>query len=112
MLNEQIEARMIKLGLQLSEPCIDMEIISSLGDHSKNKQNYLLLLGKSGRVYTYDDCLFEKYLLQQSQSRSATSLPKEAMLKIPFVDSHITVARFFTNNSCSPYASDEVKLKA
>lgn len=107
LLNEQIEARMIKLGLQLSEPCIDMEIISSLGDHSKNKQNYLLLLGKSGRVYTYDDCLFEKYLLQQSQSRSATSLPKEAMLKIPFVDSHITVARFFTNNSCSPYASDE-----
>ncbi|XP_038904808.1 uncharacterized protein LOC120091069 isoform X2 [Benincasa hispida] len=107
LLNEQIEARMIKLGLQLSEPCVDMEIFSSLSDHNKNKQHHLLLLGKSGCLYTYDDCLIEKYLLQQLQSRSATSLPKEAMLKIPFVDSHITVARFFTNNSCSLYASDE-----
>lgn len=108
MLNEQIEARMIKVGLQLSEPCVDMDIISSLSDHSKNKQDYLLLLGKSGCVYTYDDFLIEKYLLQQCQSRTAASLPKEARLKIPFVDSHITVARFFTNNSCSLYASDEV----
>lgn len=108
MLNEQTEARMIKLGLQLSEPCIDMAIISSLNDHSKNKQDYLLLLGKSGCIYAYDDCMIEKYLLQQSQSRSATSLPKEAMLKIPFVDSIITVARFFINNSSSLYASDEV----
>ncbi|KAG7015851.1 Syntaxin-binding protein 5, partial [Cucurbita argyrosperma subsp. argyrosperma] len=107
LLNEQIEARMIKVGLQLSEPCVDMDIISSLSDHSKNKQDYLLLLGKSGCVYTYDDCLIEKYLLQQCQSRTAASLPKEARLKIPFVDSHITVARFFTNNSCSLYASDE-----
>ncbi|XP_023552249.1 uncharacterized protein LOC111809973 isoform X2 [Cucurbita pepo subsp. pepo] len=107
LLNEQIEARMIKVGLQLSEPCVDMDIISSLSDHSKNKQDYLLLLGKSGCVYTYDDFLIEKYLLQQCQSRTAASLPKEARLKIPFVDSHITVARFFTNNSCSLYASDE-----
>ncbi|XP_008448470.2 uncharacterized protein LOC103490647 isoform X2 [Cucumis melo] len=107
LLNEQIESRMIKLGLQLSEPSIDMEIISSSSDHNKNKQDCLLLLGKSGCVYTYDDCLIEKYLLQQSQSRSANSLPKEAMLKIPFIDSHITVANFFTNISCSPYASDE-----
>ncbi|XP_022145409.1 uncharacterized protein LOC111014861 isoform X2 [Momordica charantia] len=107
LLNEQTEARMIKLGLQLSEPCIDMAIISSLNDHSKNKQDYLLLLGKSGCIYAYDDCMIDKYLLQQSQSRSATSLPKEAMLKIPFVDSIITVARFFINNSSSLYASDE-----
>ncbi|XP_022941599.1 uncharacterized protein LOC111446607 [Cucurbita moschata] len=107
LLNEQIEARMIKLGLQLSEACIDMEIISSLSDQSKNKQDYLLLLGKSGCVYAYDNCLIEKYLLQQCQSRSATSLPKEAMLKIPLLGSNITVARFFTNNSCSLHPPDE-----
>lgn len=96
LLNEHIETRMIKLGLYLPEPCIDIEIISSSFDQSKHKQDILVLIGKSGHIYVYDDCLIEKYLLQ-SQSKSSPSLPKEVMVKMPFADSSITVAKFITN---------------
>ncbi|KAJ6305198.1 hypothetical protein OIU78_020689 [Salix suchowensis] len=96
LLNEHIETRMVKLGLYLPEPCIDMEIISSSFEQSKNKQDILVLIGKSGRIYVYDDCLIGKYLLQ-SQSKSSPSLPKEVMVKMPFADSSITVTKFITN---------------
>ncbi|GMY11090.1 isoform 2 of syntaxin-binding protein 5 [Fagus crenata] len=105
LLNEQTESRTIKLGLHLPETCIDMEIISS-SDQSKHKQDFLLLLGKSGHVYAYDDCLIEKYLLQ-CQSRSPPSLPKEIMLKMPFTDSSITIAKFITDNQCMISPADE-----
>eukprot|EP00258_Populus_trichocarpa_P041917 XP_024457936.1 uncharacterized protein LOC7492127 isoform X2 [Populus trichocarpa] len=96
LLNEHIETRMIKLGLYLPEPCIDIEIISSSFDQSKHKQDILVVIGKSGHIYVYDDCLIEKYLLQ-SQSKISPSLPKEVMVKMPFADSSITVAKFITN---------------
>ncbi|KAM3709989.1 hypothetical protein ACJW31_02G216300 [Castanea mollissima] len=105
LLNEHTESRTIKLGLHLPEACIDMEIISS-SEQSKHKQDCLLLLGISGHVYAYDDCLIEKYLLQ-CQSRSPPSLPKELMLKMPFVDSSITIAKFITDNQCMISPADE-----
>ncbi|CAL9228137.1 unnamed protein product [Arabidopsis halleri] len=98
LLNEQTETRMIKLGLHVSEPCADMEmIIADVNEQSKHKQDYLFVLGKSGRVYAYDDYMIEKYLIQ-SQSKSSPSLPKETVVKLPFSDSSsITVGKFLTN---------------
>ncbi|XP_020218072.1 uncharacterized protein LOC109801420 [Cajanus cajan] len=96
LLNEHTESRTIKMGLNLSECCIDMEIIST---SSKHRQNYFILLGKSGHVYLYDDNLIERYLLQsQSNSKSTTSLPKEVVVKLPLADSSITTAKFISNN--------------
>ncbi|CAL5366047.1 unnamed protein product [Camellia sinensis] len=106
VLNEHTESRTIKLGLHLPEPCVDMEIISSSNEKSKHKQDAFLLLGKSGHVYAYDDCAIEKYLLQ-CQSRTPPSLPKEIMVKLPFADSSITVAKFITDNPYSLCSSDE-----
>ncbi|KAL7231198.1 hypothetical protein ACSBR2_009461 [Camellia fascicularis] len=106
VLNEHTESRTIKLGLHLPEPCVDMEIISSSNGKSKHKQDAFLLLGKSGHVYAYDDCAIEKYLLQ-CQSRTPPSLPKEIMVKLPFADSSITVAKFVTDNPYSLCSSDE-----
>ncbi|XP_068468684.1 lethal(2) giant larvae protein homolog SRO77 [Phaseolus vulgaris] len=94
LLNEHTESRTIKMGLHLSEGSIDMEIIST---SSKQRQNYLILLGKSGNVYLYDDNLIERYLLQ-SQSKSTPSLPKEVFVKLPLADSRITTAKFISNN--------------
>ncbi|CAB4287974.1 unnamed protein product [Prunus armeniaca] len=106
LLNEHTEGRTIKLGLQLPEPCIDMEIVSSLSEQSKHKQDCFLLLGNSGNLYAYDDCLIEKYLLQ-SQSKSSPSLPKEDCLLLaksipslfsfetkPKDGTHLNAARF------------------
>ncbi|KAK3224305.1 hypothetical protein Dsin_011330 [Dipteronia sinensis] len=106
VLNEHTESRTIKLALNLSEPCIDMEIISSSSDPSKHKQDTFLLLGKSGHVYAYDDCQIERYLLQY-QTRSPPSLPKEITVKIPFVDSSITAVKLITDSSYMLSSSDE-----
>lgn len=112
LLNEQTETRMIKLGLHVSEPCADMEMIIADGnEQSKHKQDYLFVLGKSGRVYAYDDYMIEKYLIQ-SQSKSPPSLPKETVVKLPFSDSSsITVGKFLTNSSHLLNLSDVVSLK-
>ncbi|KAF3440877.1 hypothetical protein FNV43_RR19163 [Rhamnella rubrinervis] len=106
LLNEHAESRTIKLGLHLPEPCIDMEIISRSSEQSKHKQNLFLSLGKSGHIYAYDDSSIEKYLLQ-CQSRSTSTLPKEVMVKMPYADSSITVAKFITDNPCLLSFADE-----
>ncbi|KAK2657637.1 hypothetical protein Ddye_010689 [Dipteronia dyeriana] len=106
VLNEHTESRTIKLALNLSEPCIDMEIISSSSEPSKHKQDVFLLLGKSGHVYAYDDCQIERYLLQY-QTRSPPSLPKEITVKIPFFDSSITAVKLITDSSYMLSSSDE-----
>ncbi|OVA00628.1 WD40 repeat [Macleaya cordata] len=106
LLNEQTESRMIKLALPLSEPCLDMQIISSTSDQIKHKQDSLLLLLKSGHLCAYDDSLIEKYLLQ-CQTRSPPSLPKQVIVKLPFADSSITAAKFITNDSNPLSAMDE-----
>lgn len=109
LLNEQTESRTIKLGIHLPEPCVDMVIVSSSSEQSKHKQDSFLLLGKSGCMYAYDDYVIEKYLLQ-CQSRSSPSLPKEIMVKLPFSDSSITIAKFITENPNFLNSSDEVIL--
>ncbi|RVW85722.1 Syntaxin-binding protein 5 [Vitis vinifera] len=106
LLNEQTESRTIKLGIHLPEPCVDMVIVSSSSEQSKHKQDSFLLLGKSGCMYAYDDYVIEKYLLQ-CQSRSSPSLPKEIMVKLPFSDSSITIAKFITENPNFLNSSDE-----
>ncbi|PON82737.1 Guanine nucleotide-binding protein, beta subunit [Trema orientale] len=106
LLNEHTESRTIKLALHLPEPCSDMEIISGSSEQNKHRQEYFLLLGKSGHIYAYDDSSIEKYLLQ-CQSRSQQSLPKEVMVKTPFSDSSITAAKFLTDNPCLGLADED-----
>lgn len=98
LLNEDTESRTIKLPMQLTEPCLDMVIISCSNEHGKHKQGFLLLLGKSGHMYAYDDHSIEKYLLQ-SQTKSSPSIPRELMIKLPFCDSSTTSAQFITDHS-------------
>lgn len=108
LLNDHTEGRTIRFGLQLPEPCINMEIISStISEQSKHKQDCFLVLGNSGHLYAYDDCSIEKYLLQ-SQSKVPPSLPKEVMVKMPFVDSSITVSKFITDDTNMLTSTDEV----
>lgn len=110
LLNDHTEGRTIRLGLQLPEPCIDMEIISStFSEQSKHKQDCFLVLGNSGHLYAYDDCSIEKYLLQ-SQSKVPPSLPKEVTVKMPFVDSSITVSKFITDDTNMLTSTDEEYL--
>lgn len=97
LLNEHIESRTVKLGLHPPEPCVDMEIIASFPALRKNINNSLLLVSRTGQIYTYDDSLIERYLIQ-SQSRSPPSLPREVKVKLPLVDSSITIAKFVVNN--------------
>jgi hypothetical protein len=108
LLNEHTESRTIKLGLLLSECCVDMEIISTSTEQGKqHKQDSFLLLGKSGHVYLYDDTFIERYLLQ-CQSKSTPSLPKDVIAKLPLADSSITTSKFISNNSNVFYSEDEV----
>ncbi|XP_073219915.1 uncharacterized protein [Cicer arietinum] len=106
LLNEHTESRTIKLGLLLSECCVDMEIISTSTEQGKYKQDSFVLLGKSGHVYLYDDTLIERYLLQ-CQSKSTPSLPKNVIVKLPLTDSSITTAKFISNNPNVLYTEDE-----
>ncbi|XP_043714001.1 uncharacterized protein LOC122662432 isoform X2 [Telopea speciosissima] len=106
MMNEHTESRTIKFMFPLPEPCLDMEIISSSSDQSKQKGDSLLILLKSGQLYVYDDSTIGKYLLQ-SQSKSPTSVPKEVVVKLPFVDSSITIAKIITNDSTLLTSTDE-----
>lgn len=108
LLNEQTETRTIKLGLHPREPVADFEVTTSF-DQNKHRRDSLLLLGRSSHVYTYDDSLIERYLVQ-SQSKSSPSLPKEVVVKLPYGDSSITVAKFITSIPCMP--SDEVSTSS
>ncbi|KAF3634910.1 putative high mobility group B2 protein-like isoform 1 [Capsicum annuum] len=106
LLNEHTESRTVKVGLHPPESCLDMEIISSIPALRKNINNSLLLVAKSGQVYTYDDSLIERYLIQY-QSRSPPSLPREVKVKLPIVDSSITVATFIVNNPYMLFSMDQ-----
>lgn len=107
MLNEHTESRTIKLVLPLAEACLDMEIVSSGNDRTKNKQDALLLLLKSGLLCVYDDSEIQKYLTQ-CLSKSPPTLPKQLTVKVPFGDSRITVAKFVTDNSDQSISMDKV----
>ncbi|KAF4364715.1 hypothetical protein G4B88_028638 [Cannabis sativa] len=92
MLNDHTESRTIKLGLHLPEPCIDMEIISNSNEHNKHRQDYFILLGKSGHV--------------------PADSPKGVMVKLPFSDSNITAAKFITDNPYLGLADEEYVMVA
>ncbi|XP_077231077.1 transducin/WD40 repeat-like superfamily protein isoform X2 [Tasmannia lanceolata] len=111
LLNENAESRIIKLALPLPDCCVDMEIISSISDRNKHKLDVLLLLSKSGHLYGYDDSNIEKYLLQ-CQSKSPPSLPNQEMVKVPFGESTITVAKFVTDNSDLSSSMDQDRAPA
>lgn len=98
---------MTKLGLHLPEACLDMEVILNTADQNKPRLEYLLLLGKSGHIYVYDNNAVEKYLVQ-SQSKSPPSLPREVVLKLPFGDSVITAAKMITSKQSVPDSTEEV----
>ncbi|MED6112163.1 hypothetical protein PIB30_059215 [Stylosanthes scabra] len=108
LLNDNIESRTIKMGLHLSECCVAMEIISaSSNEQSKHRQESLILIGKSGHIYQYDDGLIERYLIQQSQSKSSPSLPKEVTVKLPFADSSIITTSKFISNTTNVFNIDD-----
>ncbi|KAH9621155.1 hypothetical protein KSS87_006342 [Heliosperma pusillum] len=112
LLSEDTENQTIKLGLQLPEPCVNMEIISCPNELSKHKQGFLVLLGKSGRMYAYDDHSIQKYLLH-SQKKSSVSAPSEMTIKLPYYSSIVTSAQFLTNHSkIIGSAMEEYKLVA
>lgn len=104
LLNEHTESRTIKLTLSPPESVVDLEIITSSIEHKRHDS--LLLLAKSSHIYSYDDCLIERYLVQ-CQNKSSPSLPKEQMIKLPYGDSGITVSKFMTSIPSMPYSSDE-----
>ncbi|GJN26722.1 hypothetical protein PR202_gb14678 [Eleusine coracana subsp. coracana] len=80
-----------------------MELVTGLSDPNKLKQSALVLLLKSGQICLYDDSEIERYLLH-SQSKSQTTLPNHSFVKLPYGDSRISVAKFYTN---SPAASSD-----
>ncbi|KAL3838832.1 hypothetical protein ACJIZ3_023423 [Penstemon smallii] len=106
LLNEHTESRTIKLGLHPPESLVDMEIITSSIEQNKNRHGSLLLLGRSSRIYAYDDSLIERYLVQ-CQTKSSPSLPKEITIKLPYGDSSITVTKFVTSIPCMPLPENE-----
>ncbi|KAL6011959.1 hypothetical protein ACLOJK_002425 [Asimina triloba] len=106
LLNDSAESRTIKLMLPLPEACQDMEIISTFGDINKYKPDSLVLLLNSGSLCVYDDSEIEKYLIQ-SQSRSPPTLPKQVMVKLPFVEASITASKYITDNPDLSGAEDK-----
>ncbi|XP_038975430.1 uncharacterized protein LOC103720924 isoform X1 [Phoenix dactylifera] len=109
ILNDNCESRTIKLMLPLTEACLAMELISGFSDQNKHKENALVLLLKSGRLCLYNDSEIEHYLLK-SQSKSSPTLPNQLMVKLPFGDSGITIARLYTCNPASsvPMSEDHI----
>ncbi|KAJ0967773.1 hypothetical protein J5N97_024690 [Dioscorea zingiberensis] len=111
ILNENTESRMIKLVLPLTEACLAMEMISCCNDKNKHKQNALVLLLKSGDLCLFDDSEIERYLLQ-CQSKLSPSVPNLIRVRLPYIDSSITVAKLYTGNTfpSSPTAEDQFQL--
>ncbi|KAK4393902.1 hypothetical protein Sango_1861000 [Sesamum angolense] len=106
LLNECTETRTIKLGLQLPESVVDLEITTSSVEQNKHRQDSLLLLGRSSHLYVYDDSFIERYLVQ-CQTKSPPSLPKEVIVKLPYGDSSITISKFITSTPCMPCSANE-----
>ncbi|ONK55928.1 uncharacterized protein A4U43_C10F2390 [Asparagus officinalis] len=109
VLNETSESRTIKLVLPLTETCLAMEIVSCFSDRTKHKQTSLLLLSKSNQLHIYNDSQIEHYL-SQCQSKSSPSLPNHFVLKPPFNDSGITIAKLYTSYSVESNIMNEEQL--
>ncbi|OEL26589.1 hypothetical protein BAE44_0012391 [Dichanthelium oligosanthes] len=70
ILNEESESRIVKMVLPLTESCQGMELVTEI----------------------------ERYLLH-SQSRSPPTLPNHSSVKLPYGDSGISIAKFYTISS-------------
>jgi hypothetical protein len=105
-LNEESESRIVKMVLPLTESCQGMELITGLSDPNKHRQSALVLLLKSGQMCLYDDSEIERYLLH-SQSRSPPALSNHSSVKLPYGDSGISVAKFYTSNHAFSASLDE-----
>jgi hypothetical protein len=92
--------------LPLTESCQGMELVAGLSDPTKHRQSALVLLLKSGQICLYDDLGIERYLLH-SQSKSSTTLPNHSSVKLPYGDSPISVAKFYTNSPAAVASLDE-----
>jgi hypothetical protein len=109
ILNEESESRNVKMVLPLAESCQGMELVTGLSDPSKHKQSALVLLLKSGQICLYDDSEIERYLLH-SQSKSSTTLPNHSSVKLPYGDSRISVAKFYTYSPAVVASLDEARI--
>lgn len=92
--------------LPIAESCQGMELVTGLSDPNKHRQSALVLLLKSGQICLYDDSEIERYLLH-SQSRSPPTLPNCSYVKLPYGDSGISVAKFYTCNPAALASLDE-----
>ncbi|KAL6652218.1 hypothetical protein ACP70R_011143 [Stipagrostis hirtigluma subsp. patula] len=106
ILNEESESRIVKMVLPLTDSCQGMEFVTGLSDPNKQRQSALVLLMKSGQICLYDDSEIERYLLH-SQSRSPPALPNHSSVKLPYGDSGISVAKFYTSNPAALASLDE-----
>uniref|UniRef100_A0A804MBU6 Lethal giant larvae (Lgl)-like C-terminal domain-containing protein n=1 Tax=Zea mays TaxID=4577 RepID=A0A804MBU6_MAIZE len=106
ILNEESESRIVKMVLPIAESCQGMELVTGLSDPNKHRQSALALLLKSGHICLYDDSEIERYLLH-SQSRSPPTLPNCSYVKLPYGDSGISVAKFYTSNPAALASLDE-----
>ncbi|KAG8083058.1 hypothetical protein GUJ93_ZPchr0014g46649 [Zizania palustris] len=106
ILNEESESRIVKMVLPLTEACQGMELVAGLSDPNKHKQSALVLLLKSGQIFLYDDSEIECYLLH-AQSRPAQTLPNHSPVKLPYGDSSISVAKFYTSSPAAVASLDE-----
>ena len=87
--------KLCELELVLPGPVIDMSIFSSTHSKGKVAGESLLVLIKTGQLYTYDIIEVEKQLLDGVR----TSLPSQLraiMVKLPFSDSSVTAAKLVT----------------
>lgn len=110
VLNETSESRTIKLVLPLTETCLAMEIVSCFSDRTKHKQTSLLLLSKSNQLHICNDSQIEHYL-SQCQSKSTPSLPNHFVLKPPFNDPGITIAKLYTSYAVESNIMNEVTIR-
>lgn len=92
--------------LPLTEACQGMELVTGLSDPNKHRQSALVLLSKSGQICLYDDSEIEHYLLH-SQSRSPPTLPNHTPVKLPYGDSGINIAKFYTSSPTALASLDE-----
>ncbi|KAH9310967.1 hypothetical protein KI387_026002, partial [Taxus chinensis] len=91
-----------ELEFVLPEPVAEMTILSSSRAKIEGVGIALLVLSKTGHLYAYDDYEIEKRLLDADR-KSLLSLPKAIVIKPPFADSSVTVAKLVTipNNNDS-----------
>eukprot|EP01018_Ginkgo_biloba_P016356 Gb_40665 [translate_table: standard] len=84
-----------ELELVLPNSFMEMSLLSNTHTKNKDEGESLLVLTKPGQLYVYNDVDIEKHL-RNTEHKSPPSLPKPIMIKPPFTDSSVTVAKLVT----------------